>query len=122
MHSRAHSIGMKLLSMALVVSAWLLFQAPARADEVVLTPANSGVDIGPIDDNGIDSGGFGFTVTAALARISGPQLLLSATGSVFPDAGFLLLPLGGLSTGNLPGVTALPGFVETTKDVEAPQD
>ncbi len=113
---------MRLRSLVLVVCAWLLFQAPARADEVVLTPADSGVAFSLNGADGIDAGGSGFAVTAALARISGPELLLSAIGSVFPDAGFLLLPLGGLLTGNLPAVTASPGIGETAQDVEAPQD
>jgi hypothetical protein len=108
--------------MVLVVSAWLLSEVPMRADEVVLTATNPGVDFGWNGENGIDSTGSGLTVTATLASTSGPELLLSATGSVFPDSGFLLLPLSGLSDGSLPEVTALPRLGETTQDAEAPQD
>ena len=108
--------------MLLVVCAGLLFQAAARADEVVLTAASFGVDFALIDRYGIEPSGPGIAVLAALEAEPGPGLLFSATDGVFPDAGFVLLAPGGILTRDLPGVAASPGFVENSREIEAPQE
>ena len=87
---------MKLRSVALVAFALLLFGTPARADEVVFTPASSAVDFSMNGDNGIDGSGSVFTLTGPSASISGLDFSLSATGNPCSNDGISLSVNGGL--------------------------
>lgn len=100
---------MRFRSVALMAFALLFFGTPVRADEVVVTPASPGVDIDANEDSDIDVTFSAPTMTGAQAWISSGDFARSATAAPYSDAGISLSRTGGLSAGDLQGITAVTG-------------
>lgn len=115
---------MRLRSAALGALALLLLGTPAKADQVVITTASSGVDFS-VNDVGFYVSGSGIAMTDASSIISGTSFLLSATGdaSFYTDAGIVLffdgsLPLADLQSVSVatdnPGAIAINLWLDTS--------